>query len=76
MKKNLYNRYARQIELMAWDVAIAGMTHSNLVKSMVRGGARVGKEVDWKKDPRIIGMIATGGLIFGSGLSLVTFLIH
>jgi hypothetical protein len=76
MKKNLYNRYARQIELMAWDVAIAGMTNSEVVKSLIRSGARVGREVDWKKDPRLIGLIATGGLIFGSSLSLMTFLVH
>jgi len=76
MKKNRYHRYARKIELMAWDVAIAGMTHSNVVKSMIRGGARVGKEVDWKKDPRILGLLATGGLIFGSSLSVLAFLIR
>ena len=76
MKKNLYTRYTRKIELMAWDVAIAGMTHSNIVKGAIRGGARVSRQVDWKKDPKIIGLIATGGLVFGSSLSLVAFLIH
>jgi len=76
MKKKLFNRYAHKIELIAWDVAIAGMTHSKLVKSMIREGARVGREVDWKKDPKVIGLIATGGLIFGSSLSVVAFLVH
>ena len=76
MNKIFRNEYCRQFELMAWDVAIAGMTHSKMIRGLIRGGARVGKEVDWKKDPKMIGLIATSGLIFGSSLSLVTHLIH
>ena len=76
MKKNLYLQYSRDIELMAWDVAIAGMTQSKMIQNLIRSSACVGKKVDWKKDPKMIGLLATGGLILGSGLSLATYILH
>lgn len=76
MNHLLDNHYIQRIELAVWDMAIAGMTHSRLVQQTIRGGAQLSKQMDWKKDPKIIGLVASGGLFFGSGLSMITFLLH
>lgn len=77
MKLNPFNKnYTQRLEIVAWDMAIAGMTHSRFVQQTIRGGARLSHQVDWKKDPKLVGMVASGGLLFGSSLAVLTLLIH
>jgi hypothetical protein len=77
MSKNAPDQpYFQRIEIVVWDVAIKSMTHSRLVQKTIRDGARLSNQVDWKKDPKIAGVVASGGLVFGSLLALLTLLIH
>jgi hypothetical protein len=77
MMKNVLNQPCIQrLEIAAWDVAINSMTHSRLVQKTIRDGVRLSHQVDWKKDPKIVGLVASGGLAFGSSFALLTLLIH
>ncbi|MCE1254883.1 MAG: hypothetical protein LWX83_15215 [Anaerolineae bacterium] len=76
MKFNPFkNNYTSRIEIAAWDMAIAGMTHSRIVQESIRQGARLRQEVNWKKEGKWMGLIASGGLVAGSLIAAVFFLV-
>ena len=76
MAKYFRKNYFNQLELKVWDIAITGLTHTKFIRNLIRNSSHLHVWRERKHEIKRIGLVASGGVIFGSGLSLIAHLIH